>query len=120
MCRIAMSYIFDKFPAVFGKNAFELYYDLACIMYSLNTLNFEPSEATGQIKSEQVLTLTLEECANIAELKMFSKIRMLLRTVDNPITLNDLTLITANAAERNHTLEQFIELATSQNILFDS
>ncbi|CAK5111404.1 unnamed protein product [Meloidogyne enterolobii] len=109
-CRVAFDFFFEKEKAVFGENRYTLYYDLQSILYTLFQLSFEG-------KDEQKFQLNKEECESHKLLQDFNRVEMLVRKVNKQVELADLSFLTNDMSKQNHSLAQFIELATSQHPL---
>uniref|UniRef100_A0A914GQJ6 Uncharacterized protein n=1 Tax=Globodera rostochiensis TaxID=31243 RepID=A0A914GQJ6_GLORO len=111
-CRIAFEHFFGLHPDVFGDDRFALYYDLQCILYTLHELDFGPGH-----EKERVFVLDRQYCTDIEHLNKFFKIQMLVRKVNKVIELADLSKLTNDMTQQDHSLSSFLELATSQHPL---
>ncbi|KAL7080126.1 hypothetical protein ACQ4LE_000403 [Meloidogyne hapla] len=109
-CRVAFDFFFDKEKSVFGGNRYTLYYDLQSILYTLSQLSFDG-------KDEQKFQLNKDECERHKLLQDFNRVEMLVRKVNKQVELADLSFLTNDMSKQNHSLAQFIELATSQHPL---
>uniref|UniRef100_A0A915DJZ7 Uncharacterized protein n=1 Tax=Ditylenchus dipsaci TaxID=166011 RepID=A0A915DJZ7_9BILA len=77
-------------------------------------------EKFKDVFGEDVFNLDKEDCQNVRELQRFAGIEMLVRKVRDgfELTLGDLSHLNNDTTNQNHSLQQFIELATSQYPLF--
>lgn len=91
------------------------YYDLASVLYTLNEINLG-LDGMDRPRKERRFILKYDECKVIEKLAKFYKVTMLVRPVKE-FRLQDFQL-NADTTQQDHTLEQFIELATSQLPLF--
>lgn len=116
MCERAFSLVFDNNEAFFGKDYFSYYYDMQAILYSLKQLD---------LGEEKEVCLSLErdrgDYNGYDKFGKFAKIEVLLKNVRDAfqLTLGDLSaFLTNDTSGQNHSLRQFIEIATSQVPLF--
>ncbi|KAL3119144.1 hypothetical protein niasHT_003927 [Heterodera trifolii] len=111
-CRVAFDHFFDRQNDVFGDNRFALYYDLQCILYTLRELDFGPGH-----EKERVFVLDRQYCSEVEQLNKFFKVQMLVRKVNKVVELADLSRLTNDMTQQDHSLSSFLELATSQHPL---
>ena len=92
------------------------YYDLASVLYTLGEIDFG-MDGMDRPRKERTFILKLDECKLIEKLANFYKVKMLVQQVKKEFCLQDLKF-SPNTTQQDHTLEQFIELATSQVPIF--
>lgn len=110
MCRLAFQTMVNKNPNIFGTNIHKLFYDLQSIFYSIKKLAFE---------DEEHFELNEDDCASIQEFQRFKEISIMVKTINQELNLGDFSGLTSDSANQNYSLQQFIELATSQSALFN-
>ena len=101
---------------MFGENPKRCFYDLASILYTLDEIDLGV-DGMDRPRKERTFILKFDDCKVIEKLATFYNIKMLVRPVKKEFCLQDLKF-SADTTQQDHTLEQFIELATSQVPLF--
>lgn len=110
MCRLAFEMLCSNHTDIFGNNMQELYYDLQSILYTINRL---------PIDDERHFILNQHDCESVREFQRFQAIEIMVKRVNQELTIGDFSDLNADSANQNHSLQQFIELATSQAALFN-
>ncbi|TKR77840.1 hypothetical protein L596_018742 [Steinernema carpocapsae] len=110
-CRAVVQLVCQNYANIFGNHREYFWYDSQSILFSKNMLDGIPE------REKKEFVLTQEMLAGNPMFRGFKNVRLNIQRVSNSFAINigDLTqYISADLEENDHSLQQFLEILTSQ------